>query len=62
MEIYIPADITYIEDGAFDDLCCLMYIEVAGDNPEYYSEKGILYRKDGTEIAYPMGRRTLLGE
>ncbi len=59
-EIYIPDCITYIEEGAFDSMYNLMYIEVSAGNPVYYSEKGILYYHDGTEAAYPMGRRLLL--
>lgn len=55
-EIYIPGNITYIEDGALDCLDNLLYIEVSGDNPAYYSEKGILYYRDGGEAAYPAGR------
>lgn len=59
LEIYIPAGVTYIEDGVFDRLGRLMYIEVSGENPAYYSEKGILYYRDGGEAAYPRGRALL---
>lgn len=46
-EIYIPANIIYIASGAFENLTNLIYIEVAEDNPVYYSENGELYTKDG---------------
>lgn len=54
-EIYIPANITYIESGAFDSLYNLMYIEVASGNPVYYSKGGILYSRSGGEVAVPCG-------
>lgn len=41
-EIYIPANITWIEPGALEKL---MYIEVAPDNPAYQSIDGVLYSK-----------------
>lgn len=56
IEVYIPSNITYIAPGAFDHLHLLMFIEVAEDNPAYYSEDGILYAADGEIIAYPGGR------
>ena len=58
-ELYIPANITYIEEGAFDNLTNLMFIEASGDNPAFYSEKGVLYYNDGTVAAYPEGLRLL---
>lgn len=48
-EIYIPANITYIAPEAFENLTNLIYIEVAEDNPVYYSENGELYMKAGEE-------------
>lgn len=60
-EIFIPANITYIEEGAFDGLDNLMYIEVSKDNPAYYSESGVLYYADGTEMAYPAGLKRFVG-
>lgn len=54
-EIYIPANITYIENGALDSLSNLMYIEAAAGNPSYYSENGVLYNRDGTVAAHPAG-------
>lgn len=44
-EIYIPANITDISSGVFENLTNLIYIEVAPDNPVYYSENGELYTK-----------------
>lgn len=44
-EIYIPANITMIDEGAFDGLEGLMYIEVHPDNPVYGSSAGILLKK-----------------
>lgn len=44
-EIYIPANITWIEPGALEKLESLMYIEVAPDNPAYQSIDGVLYSK-----------------
>lgn len=52
-EIYIPANITYIGEGAFENLPNLMYIETAAGNPNYYSEGGILYTASGEMIACP---------
>lgn len=52
-EIYIPANITYIGEGAFENLPNLMYIEAAAGNPNYYSEGGILYTASGEMIACP---------
>lgn len=58
-ELYIPANITYIEEGAFENLTNLMFIEVSQDNPVFYSEKGVAYYNDGTVAAYPEGMRQL---
>lgn len=52
-EIYIPANITYIGEGAFENLPSLMYFEVATGNPNYYSEGGILYTAAGEMVACP---------
>lgn len=46
-EVYIPANITDIASGVFENLTNLIYIEVAPDNPVYYSVNGQLYTKDG---------------
>lgn len=52
-EIYIPSNITYIGEGAFENLPNLMYIETAAGNPNYYSEGGILYTATGEIVACP---------
>lgn len=44
-EIYIPANIIRIDDGAFDCLTELFFIEVHPDNPVYTSREGYLYIK-----------------
>lgn len=54
-EIYIPANITYIEMEMFDRLPNLLYIQVQSDNPEFYSKNGILYYKSGEIAAIPKG-------
>ena len=52
-EIYIPANITFIEEGVLETLPHLMYIEVADGNPSFYSEGGVLYRRTGEVFAMP---------
>lgn len=49
-EIYIPANITDIASGVFENLTNLIYVEVAPDNPVYYSVNGQLYTKDGDHL------------
>lgn len=44
-EIYIPANIVTIEEGAFNGLPELYFIEVHPDNPVYGSTEGFLYTK-----------------
>lgn len=44
-EVYIPANIVSIEEGAFDGLAELMFIQVHPGNPVYGSSEGYLYRK-----------------
>lgn len=44
-ELYIPANITMIEDGAFDKFAEFCYIQVHPDNPVYGSREGYLYMK-----------------
>lgn len=44
-ELYIPADMIYIEKGAFSGMENLCYIQVSPDNPVYGSENGRLYKK-----------------
>lgn len=55
-EIYIPANITWIEPDAFAGLSNVFYIEVVSDNPAYYSDCGILYSVDGEVVCYPGAR------
>ncbi len=52
-EIYIPANIIYIAEGAFDDLRNLCYIEASAGNRQFYSKNGILYYRDGRVAACP---------
>lgn len=54
-EIFVPANIEYIEPGTFELFSNLMYIEVEGSNPVYYSQNGVLYHRDGRIIAMPQG-------
>ena len=56
-EIYIPANIVYIEQGVFDDLPNLIYIEAQQGNAGYYSVNGILYYRDGKVAACPNRQR-----
>ncbi len=44
-ELYIPANIILIEDGALEGLTELFYIQVHPDNPIYKSSNGILDKK-----------------
>ena len=55
-EVYIPANITEIQEGAFSSMTNLFFIEAASGNPKFYSESGILYHKDGTLAVMPPGR------
>lgn len=43
-EVYVPAGILEIEEGAFEGLIELFYIEVDPSNPNYGSKNGYLYR------------------
>lgn len=52
-EIYIPANIHDIEPGVFEEFTSFLYIEVAEDNPCYYSMDGSLYSMTGEEIFIP---------
>lgn len=57
VEVYIPANITYIEPGAFSEISTLFYVEVSSDNPVYTGRNGIVYSKETGEVAvYPAGR------
>lgn len=56
-ELYIPANITYIETGALKQLTELFGIEVSPDNPAYVSNEGVLFDSSMTTIlAFPVGR------
>lgn len=55
-EIWIPANITKIEEGALDCFKNVDFIEVADGNPSYYSEAGILYHADGSLACMPPSR------
>lgn len=56
-EVFIPANIIYIEQGVFDDLPNLVYIEAQQGNAEYYSVNGVLYYSDGKVAACPNRQR-----
>lgn len=56
VEVYIPANITFVAPGVLEKIGGLMYIEVAPDNPVYESRDGILYNKEGELISRPNGR------
>lgn len=56
-ELYIPANIVKIEEGALDGLENLLYIEVDANNPVYCSIDGILYEKTGKMVSIPGGRK-----
>lgn len=56
-ELYIPAGVTMIEDGAFTGLDSLTYIDVDGSNPVYTSINGVLFDSTATVLlAFPAGR------
>lgn len=55
-DVYIPANITKIEEHAFDGMSNLMFIEVAAGNPAYYSVDGVLYHSDRSLAVMPAGR------
>ena len=55
-EVYIPANIVHMDDGLFDCLENVDFIQVANGNPAYYSEFGILYHADGSLACMPQAR------
>ena len=55
-EVYIPANIVHMDDGLFDCLENVDFIQVANGNPAYYSEFGILYHADGRLACMPQAR------
>lgn len=54
--VYIPANIVHMDDGLFDCLENVDFIQVAKENPAYYSEFGILYHADGSLACMPQAR------
>lgn len=55
-EIFIPANITYIEEGAFSGLRDMEWFETGSDGT-YYTEEGVLFSEGGTcLLAFPAGR------
>lgn len=54
-EMYIPANITYIDMDMFQKFSNLIYIQVQSGNPEFYSESGKLYYKNGELAIIPKG-------
>ena len=55
-EIYIPTNISEIEERAFTDLTSLGWIEME-TSAGYYTEDGVLFSKDGTcLLAFPPAR------
>lgn len=56
MEVYIPTNVVQLPEAVFDGFYNLIYIEVQKGNPSYYSQNGILYANDGTQLCYPAGR------
>lgn len=57
VEVYVPSNLTVIEEGAFSNLYCLEWIEVSGENPEYMSRDGVLFDGSGsTLLVFPGGR------
>lgn len=55
-EIFIPANITYIEEGAFSGLANMEWFETESSGA-YYTEEGVLFAEHGTcLLAFPAGR------
>ncbi len=58
--IRIPAATKEIAPGAFLDCPALTSIDVDGGNPVYYSEKGVLFSREGGSVSlhsYPLGKK-----
>ena len=54
-DVTIPSSVTNIGERAFNGCNALTSIKVAGDNPNYSSENGVLFNKDKTKlIQYPI--------
>lgn len=57
-EIYIPASVTKIEEGAFGAQIYLTSIRVSFNNSKYRSQNGVLYNKKMTTlICYPTSKK-----
>lgn len=57
VEVYIPSNISIIEEGAFSNLYQLEWIEAGGGNTGYMSIDGVLFDGSGTTLlAFPSGR------
>lgn len=59
-KIVIPASVKEIAPGAFDSCSALTVIEIVEGNGKYYSEKGVLFSKEGERIGlhtYPLGKK-----
>lgn len=57
VEVYLPANMTDLEEGAFLGLNEAEWIETAEENPVYSSEDGVLFSENGTCLfAFPAGR------
>lgn len=57
LEVFIPANITCIEEGAFTGLYEAEWFDLEPGNPYYSCEDGVLYSENGTcLLAFPAGR------
>lgn len=57
MEMYIPANITYIEEGAFIGLYDMEWFEMEPSSGDYYTDNGVLFSDGGTCIlGFPAAR------
>lgn len=57
IEVYLPANMTDLEEGAFLGLNEAEWIDTAEENPVYSCEDGVLFSKDGSCLfAFPAGR------
>lgn len=57
LEIVIPANIIFIEEGTFADLKDVEWYETEPDNPVYVSRDGVLFSEQETCLfAFPAGR------
>lgn len=57
-EVYIPGNISVIEEGAFSELYLLEWIEAAPGNPGCMSADGVLFDAGGTTLLAFPGQRT----